>query len=65
MTVEGCKAKVSREEASSILAETAQLTEGPERERFSAKFFDLQVKIIVYNFLPSAVDKWHYAHLTN
>jgi len=45
VTVEGCKTKVNREEASSILAETAQLTEGPERE--------------------SAVDKWHYAHLTN
>jgi len=44
VTVEGCKTKVTREEASSILAGTAQLTEGPERE--------------------SAVDKWHYAHLT-
>ena len=34
VTVEGCKAKVSREEASAILAETDQLTEGPERDRF-------------------------------
>jgi len=38
VTVEGCKTKVTREEASSILAGTAQLTEGPERERFSATF---------------------------
>jgi len=45
VTVEGCEAKVSREEATAILTETPQLTEGPERD--------------------SAVDKWHYAHLTN
>ena len=36
VTVEGCEAKVSREEASAILAETPQLTEGPERDRFTS-----------------------------
>ena len=36
VTVEGCEAKVSREEATAILAETAQLTEGPERDRFTS-----------------------------
>ena len=38
VTVEGCEAKVSREEASAILAETPQLTEGPERDRFTSSF---------------------------
>ena len=36
VTVEGCEAKVSREEASAILAGTTQLTEGPERDRFAS-----------------------------
>ena len=44
VTVEGCQAKVSRDEASAILAETAQLTEGPERDRFPSK--DLNLNLI-------------------
>ena len=58
VTVDG-STRVSREEASGILAETPPITEGPETERSQ---HILHQNIHFCPFL-SIVDKWHYAHL--
>lgn len=58
VTVDG-STRVSREEASGILAETPPITEGPETERSQ---HILHQNIHFCPFL-SIVDKWHYAHI--